>query len=146
MGIADLSNVLKIFGGSEPGPEERQALFKEVLLMTLSRATSADANIDPAEVETVQSILKRILDEDIPAPEIRVAAKSEIYEKAPFDKFLSSVAGKLSSGERVSVANALAEVIRSDCRISEREITFFDAVSHSLRITPAELAGIIESG
>ncbi len=143
MAIADLSNVLKIFGGSEPTEEERRALFKEVLLMTLSRATSADANIDPAEVDTVQTILKRTLDEDIRAADIRVAAKSEIYESAPLPDYLSSVAGRLNSAERVAIARALADVIHSDCRISEREVHFFDMVADSLKITPAELAGIV---
>lgn len=145
MAIADLSSVLKIFGGSEPTEEERQALFREVMLMTLSRATSADANIDTAEVDTVQAILKKTLGDDIDAAEIRVAAKSEIYERAPLPDYLASVAKKLDSAERVAIAEALAEVIRSDCRISEREVNFFDMVAKALRITPAELAGIIAS-
>ena len=145
MAIADLSNVLKIFGGSEPTEEERRALFKEVLLMTLARPTSADANIDPAEVDTVQAILKRTLGEDIDSADIRVAAKSEIYESAPLPDYLSSVAKRLDSGERVAIAKALADVIHSDCRISEREVNFFDMVAKSLKITPAELAGIVAS-
>ena len=145
MAIADLSNVLKIFGGSEPTEEERRALFKEVLLMTLARATSADANIDPAEVDTVQAILKRTLGEEIEAADIRVAAKSEIYESAPLPDYLASVAKRLNSDERVAIAKALADVIHSDCRISEREVNFFDMVAKSLKITPAELAGIVAS-
>lgn len=143
MAIADLSNILKIFSGSEPTAEERRTLFKEVILMALSRATSADANIDPAEVETVQSILKRTLGEDIDAADIRVAAKSEIYERAPLPDYLASVAKRLNSAERVAIAKALADVIHSDCRISEREVNFFDMVAKALRITPAELAGIV---
>ena len=42
MSIASLSGVLKIFGGSEPTPDEKAELAKEVMLMTLARATSAD--------------------------------------------------------------------------------------------------------
>lgn len=145
MAIADLSSVLKIFGGSEPTEEEQRTLFKEVLLMTLARATSADANIDTAEVDTVQTILKKTLGEDFQAADIRVAAKSEIYESAPLPDYLSSVAKKLNSAERVAIATALADVIRSDCRISEREVNFFDMVAKALKITPAELAGIVAS-
>lgn len=143
MAIADLKSVLKIFGGSEPTEEERTALFKEVLLMTLARATSADANIHPAEVDTVQTILKRRLGDDIDAADIRVAAKSEIYEHAPLPDYLGSVSKRLNSTERVTIANALADVLRSDERISEREVKFFDMVARALRITPAELAGIV---
>lgn len=143
MAIADLSNVLKIFGGSEPSEEERQALFREVLVMTLARATSADANINTAEVDTVQQIVQRTIGEEVPAADIRVAARSEIYEKAPLNDYLSSVAKKLNSTERVAIARALADVIHSDCRISEREVDFFDSVARALKITPAELAGIV---
>lgn len=113
--------------------------------MTLARATSADANIDTAEVDTVQTILKKTLGEDFQAADIRVAAKSEIYESAPLPDYLSSVAKKLNSAERVAIATALADVIRSDCRISEREVNFFDMVAKALKITPAELAGIVAS-
>ena len=45
MSIASLGGVLKIFGGSEPTPEEQAQLTKEVMLMTLARATAADTNI-----------------------------------------------------------------------------------------------------
>ena len=54
MGIANLSHVLKIFSGSDLNAEEESVLFGEVLLMTLARASSADANTHPVEVETVR--------------------------------------------------------------------------------------------
>jgi hypothetical protein len=59
MGIADLSNVLSIFRGSEPDPEKQKELFKEVLLMTLARASSSDSSIHHVEVESIQGILQR---------------------------------------------------------------------------------------
>ena len=40
---------MNIFRGKEPSDSERDALFKEVLLMTLARASSSDAAIDPVE-------------------------------------------------------------------------------------------------
>ena len=59
MAIADLSNVLKIFADSELDEEQEQELFKEALLMTLARASSSDANIDPVEISTIQEIMKQ---------------------------------------------------------------------------------------
>ena len=44
MSIADLSNVLKIFGNSDIDPGQQKELFKEALLMTLARASSSDAS------------------------------------------------------------------------------------------------------
>jgi hypothetical protein len=60
MATIDLGNVLKVFGGNKPTPEERKQLVKEVLLMTLARASSSDSNINSCEVGTVtvQRVLK----------------------------------------------------------------------------------------
>ncbi len=143
MSLADLSNVLKIFGGSECTAEEKEALFKETLLMTLSRATSADSNIDPAEVDTVRDVIKRVTGEDVPVAEIRVAAASEIYETASLEKFLAKAGRKLDVRQCVIVTQSLADVIRSDLGVREREVTFFNMVAGALGVTPAQLAGLI---
>ena len=58
MAIADLKSVLKIFGGSDVGADERDELYKEVLLMTLARAANADINIQTVEVDRIREILK----------------------------------------------------------------------------------------
>ena len=64
MGLADFKSILSaLTGNSEPTEEERQQLFKEVALMTLARATSADTNIKHVEVETVQDVLKQSAEE-----------------------------------------------------------------------------------
>ena len=70
MSIANLSSVLKIFQGSNLSSEEESALFREVLLMTLSRATSEDSNVQPVEIATVQKILKDAIGEDVDAAEV----------------------------------------------------------------------------
>lgn len=143
MSIADLSNVLKIFRGTDLTPEEEKHLFREVLLMTLARASSSDANIAPVEVETVQAIVKKTTGKDISAASIRVAAASDLYETASLEKFLSSCGRKLDATSRVTTVQALAEVIKSDTRVTSREVDFFDMVARALAVTPAELAGLI---
>ena len=95
MSIASLAGVLKIFGGSDPSPEEQAQLAKEVMLMTLARATAADTNIKAIEIEKVREVLLARTGEDIPAADVRVAANSRMYEKAPLDKYISSSAKKL---------------------------------------------------
>ena len=90
MGIADLSNVLSIFRGSEPDPEAQKELFKEVLLMTLARASSSDASIQQIEVESIQGILKRETGDEISVADVRKAARSDLYEDVPLGKYLSS--------------------------------------------------------
>ncbi len=143
MSIANLSSVLKIFQGSNLDSEEENALFREVLLMTLSRATSEDSNIQPIEVETVRAIIKDAIGEDIDAAEVRVAAKSEIYESASLEKYLASCGTKLDSASRAATVKALADVIKSDTEITSREVRFFDMVADALEVTPAEVAGLV---
>ena len=143
MSIADLRNVLSIFGGSEPGPEEQEELFKEVLLMTLARASSSDSNIQEIEVAHIQEILQRETGDEFSTADVRKAARSDLYEKVPLRKYLSSASRKLSSGDRTKIIQTLAEVIRSDTEVSVLEIDFFNDIADSLKTTPAELVGLV---
>lgn len=143
MSIASLAGVLKIFGGSDPSPEEQAQLAKEVMLMTLARATAADTNIKAIEVDKVREVLKSYTGDDFPDSEIRVAANSRIYEKAPLDKYVATSARKLQTADRLDIAKALEEVINADGRVSDREITFFNDIVNNLDLTPAQLMGLI---
>ncbi len=142
MSISSLASVLKIFGGSDPTPEEQAQLTKEVMLMTLARATAADTNIKAIEVEKVREVLMARTGEDFPAADVRVAANSQIYEKAPLNKYLSSSAKKLGPDDRLQIAQALADVVNADGRVSDREISFFNDVAAALALTPAQLMGL----
>ncbi len=144
MSIASLAGVLKIFGGSDPSPEEQAQLAKEVMLMTLARATAADTNIKAIEIEKVRDVLRAHTGEDFPAADVRVAANSRIYESAPLDKYIATSAKKLTASDRQDIAQALAEVINADGRVSSREIDFFNKVAASLSLTPAQLMGLKE--
>jgi uncharacterized tellurite resistance protein B-like protein len=143
MSIAKLTHVLKIFGGAEPSPEEEHKLVKETLMMTLARASSADSSISPVEVETVREIIKRVTGDDVSSADVRVAAHAELFETTPLTTCLSRIGGKLKAKDRVMVVQSLAEVIRSDVEITAREVAFFDGVANALKVTPAELAGLI---
>jgi len=142
MAIADLSSVLKIFGESSPDEDEQKALYGEALLMTLARASSSDANIDPAEISTIQTIVSRETGEEVSSQDVRRAARTELYETTPLRKYLRSVQRELRAEDRRKIVQALAEVINSDCKVSVLEIDFFNRVADALRITPAELAGL----
>lgn len=142
MASLDFSNVLKVFKESRPSEEEADALFKEVLVMTLSRATSSDSHIDDHEVAAVAKILCRETGEDISSAQIQVAAKSELFEERPIDRYLSKVRDKLSMSQRLRIAECLAEVIKSDVKVRRAELRFFDRVAGALEIQAHQLAGL----
>lgn len=143
MAIADLKNVLKIFGGSDVSEESENELFKEVLLMTLARASDADINIQKVEVDRIREIIKAHTGEDVSAADVRVAARAELYAEATLRKYLASVRKKLTAPHRAETVHALADVFRSDNAVSVLEVDFFNGVAEALKVTPAELAGLV---
>ena len=143
MSLVDFGNILKFVRGGEPTPEEKKQLFKEAALMALARATSSDTNIHHLEVEAVQQILKEVTDEEVSVADIRVAAGSELFEKQPLEKYLSGVGRKLEAKDRMIIMHSLAEVIRSDERVSHFETDYFDMVANALKVTPSEIIGLV---
>jgi uncharacterized tellurite resistance protein B-like protein len=142
MALADLKNVLNIFGGSEIGEDKQNELFKEVLLMTLARAADADINIQAIEVKSIQAIIKEHTGEDVSAADVRVAARAELYAEANLRKYLSKVQGKMKPEHRAQTVQALADIFRSDHVVNPLEIDFFNGVVESLSVTPAQVAGL----
>ncbi|MCH7829423.1 MAG: TerB family tellurite resistance protein [Proteobacteria bacterium] len=143
MAIADLKNVLNIFGGADVSEEQQNELFKEVLLMTLARAADADINIQTVEVERIQEILKERTGEEFSSADIRVAARAELYAEATLRKYLGSVRNKLSPANCADTIQALADVLRSDSNVSVLEVDFFDRVAKALHATPSQIAGLV---
>lgn len=143
MAIADLKNVLKIFGGSELSETEQDELLKEVLLMTLARAADADINIQTVEVDRIREILKAHTGEDFSAADVRVAARAELYAESTLRKYLGSVRKKLRPQDRAEVVAALTDVFRSDSNVSPLEIDFFNRTVEALQATPAQIAGLV---
>lgn len=143
MAIADLKNVLRIFGGSEITEDKENELFKEVLLMTLARAADADINIQTVEVDRIREILKEHTGEEFSAADIRVAARSELYADSTLIKYLNTVHKKMSAAHRAETIQALADVFRSDKNVSVLEVDFFDKVAEALRVTPSQMAGLV---
>ena len=142
MALADLKNVLNIFGGSEISEDEQNELFKEVLLMTLARAADADINIQSAEVDRIQEIVKQHTGEEVSAADVRVAARAELYAEANLRKYLGKVSNKLTDEQRSEVIHALADVFRSDEDVSPLEVDFFNRTANAIGVTPAQLVGL----
>jgi len=142
MGIAELKIVLKVFRGDKLSLEEASDLVKEVLLMTLARATRSDTHIAPIEVRAVQRFILHATGEDLSEADVRIAASAHLFESISLESALAKVSSSLTSENRVFIAQGLAEVIVSDLRISELELDFFDSVAKALSIRPSELAGL----
>lgn len=141
MAIKDF-NLLKRLRGTPISAEEQQALFREAMLMTLARATNADAYTTRAEVDTVRAVYTRHTGEEVSAADVRVAASSDLFETAPLDKWLSSVSRKLDDEHCKDIVRALIEVIRTDGFVRSGEADFFNMVVDALKLKPIDIIEI----
>ena len=142
MAVADLSRFLKIFSDSSPSEEKQKELYSEALLMTLAQASSSDANIHPAEIETIQQIMQRQTGQELTKADIRKAARPELHDSVYLRKYLRSVRHQLKAEDRSKILQAVADVIKSDNQINVLEIDFFYQVANALRITLVEPLGL----
>jgi uncharacterized tellurite resistance protein B-like protein len=142
MAIADLTNVLKIFGGSDVGEDKQKDLFEETLLMTLARAANADVSIQNVEVESIRGILKKHTGKEFSQADIRIAAREELYAEATLVKYLRRAEKGLKEDHCTEIVQALIELFRSDQNVSALEVDFFNNVVGALNVTPAQIAGL----
>ena len=141
MSLINFETLSSLFRSSGSDANQKQ-LLKEVLLMVLARATSADKNIDPGELDIVQEILKEVTGETFSHGDIHTAANSEIFERVPLDRYLTRATRKLDDEDRFLILQSLIRVLNSDNHMREFEIDYFDRVAHALKATPSEIAGL----
>jgi len=146
MAIVSFSHIIEFFSGGDKEPTETQqrSLMEEALLLTLSRATNADSNINPVEIETVQQIFREVVGTEVSSKDVRVAAISDLYKEATLEKYLAKVAGKMTTGDRQTIVQALARVIKVDEKVSPFEVEFFNGVVAALGLSHAETSGLVE--
>jgi uncharacterized tellurite resistance protein B-like protein len=141
--LSAFSNIKRLFGGSVSSDSEREGLFREALLLTLARAADADTNVRAVEVEAVRSMVQRETGDEVSDADVRVAAKSELYERAPLSAYLSQVSRSLLPVHRSAIVRCLHELIKSDRQVTVHEIDFFNQVVSALNATPAEIIGLV---
>ncbi|EAQ96961.2 TerB family tellurite resistance protein [Congregibacter litoralis] len=141
MALVDFNKVRQLFGESPQTADSD--LFRELFVLVLSRATDADAYTHPAEIATVQSVIKEELGTDLSDSEVRTAALSKIYETTPLQKCLVNAAPKLNMEQRRAILRGLVAVMHADDSISSREAEFFNMVVSALGLSAADAAGLI---
>ena len=139
---SSLSAIFKLFDETSGSSEEDEELFNETVLMTLSRATSVDSNIHPAEIGLVRDIVSELTGQEISDSDVRVAANSHIYEEGSLSRYLNAVSVRISVERKIALINALASIINADERITEREVFFFNMVVSDLNLRASDLVGL----
>jgi uncharacterized tellurite resistance protein B-like protein len=141
MSPVNFSSLTSLFQSSD-SEASSAALMKELLILVLARATSADTNVEASEVAAVQATLLDVIGETISEADIRLAAQSEMFERQSLDRYLKKATRKLDDEDRVLILQSLIRVLRSDDHIREFELDYFDRVANALKATPSEIAGL----
>jgi uncharacterized tellurite resistance protein B-like protein len=141
MSPVNFSSLASLFQSSD-SEASSAALMKELLILVLARATSADTNVEDSEVAAVQATLLDVIGETISEADIRLAAQSEMFERQSLDRYLKKATRKLDDEDRVLILQSLIRVLRSDDHIREFELDYFDRVANALKATPSEIAGL----
>ena len=139
-----LHHLLNVFRGGELAPEDRAVLLEEVFVAVAGRAVSADTNINPREVETVQRLYKRAFGGEIAASAVRSAANSELFETTPLVSYVKAAGRRLSGEDKHLICDSVREIITADGRVGKWEIDFFNQMADALRMTPAQIAGLFQ--
>ena len=142
MAINDLNSLVRIFGRFSPGAEIQNKNYKEILLITLAQASIVDANIHPLEIAKIQQIMRRETAQEFTEAEIRRASRSTTYASASLDKYLRRAQGNLNSENKITILQAIVDVIKSDAEVNVLEIDYYNQAVSALQLTPAEQAGL----
>ena len=140
--IKSTLNLISSLFSDNPNEEQVEELFNEVLLVTLARATKADSNIHPVEVELVKEKVEEVTGLRVSVKDVRVAANSELFERTTLDNLLGRVSSLVTIDKKIVLMKALSDILKADQRVTEREIRFFNRVSRSLSVTPADIIGL----
>lgn len=136
--FSSLKNIMTNHGQDN----DARALFEEVLLLVLARASRVDSNVESIEVRHVQKALKEMTGAEYSEAEVQTAASSEIFETQSLERTLAKASGNLSSENKAQILHCLAELLQSDDAIRHPELEFFDHVAAALRASPSEIAGL----
>ena len=142
MALGDLIQIKQFFGLNRDGKADSE-VYGEFMLMVLARATDVDAYTHPAEVEVVQQVLEKRLGQRVESSDVRIAARSRLYETAPLERYISRVGLRLSRSDRRTIISALIEVLKADGRVATAEAEYFNMVASAMELDFAEVAGLI---
>ena len=141
MALVDLKKLKGLVNAGTSGADDRE-IFGQLLFTILTKAARIDLHTDASEVEAIQKIMKEYTGEIYESAAVRTAAAGQAAERSL--RPVSKLAAKLPEDMRVLAINALKELMGADERISHAEIEYFNAVASAMRLSFADVAGLLE--
>lgn len=141
MALVDLQKLKSLVTAGSSAHDESER-FKQLLFMILTKAARVDLHTDAAEVDLIQKIMLEYTGEAYEAATIRAEATAQSQENSL--RPISKLASTLPENLRVLAVSALKEVMGADERVSYAEIDYFNAVAGAMRLSFADVAGLLQ--
>ena len=88
-------------------------------------------------MKKVQEIMKRETGLEVVSSGVYIASKSQLFEKAPLEKYVYRWGKTMPPGLRQRLAVEIAEVCKAGGEFNDMEAAYFNAMAESLRLTPS---------
>ena len=141
MALVNLQNLKSLMTSTTSADDDREN-YKTLLFTILTKASRVDLHTDGSEVELIQKIMLEYTGETYDAGSIRAEAIAQSQDESL--RPVAKLAAKLPESMRVLAIDALASVMRADDQISYAEIDYFNAVAGAMRLSFADVAGLLK--
>jgi len=141
MALVNLQSLKSLMTSTASADDEREN-YKTLLFTILTKASRVDLHTDGSEVELIQKIMLEYTGETYDAGSIRAEAIAQSQDESL--RPVAKLAAKLPESMRVLAIDALASVMRADDQISYAEIDYFNAVAGAMRLSFADVAGLLK--
>ena len=141
MALVNLQSLKSLMTSTTSADDDRES-YKTLLFTILTKASRVDLHSDGTEIELIQKIMFDYTGETYDAGSIRAEAIAQAQGESL--RPVAKLAAKLPESMRVLAIDALASVIRADDNISYAEIDYFNAVAGAMRLSFADVAGLLQ--
>jgi len=141
MALVNLQSLKSLMTSTTSADDYRES-YKTLLFTILTKASRVDLHSDGTEIELIQKIMFDYTGETYDAGSIRAEAITQAQGESL--RPVAKLAAKLPESMRVLAIDALASVIRADDNISYAEIDYFNAVAGAMRLSFADVAGLLQ--
>jgi uncharacterized tellurite resistance protein B-like protein len=141
MALVNLQSLKSLMTSTTSADDDREN-YKTLLFTILTKASRVDLHSDGTEIELIQKIMFDYTGETFDAGSIRAEAIAQAQGESL--RPVAKLAAKLPESMRVLAIDALASVIRADDNISYAEIDYFNAVAGAMRLSFADVAGLLQ--
>lgn len=141
MALVDLEKIKALVKTGSSAADERE-IFGRLLLIILTKAARIDLHTDASEIDMIQNLLQEYTGQTYDSGTLRAEAIAQSQETSL--RPVAKLAAKLPEEMRVLAIGALKDVMGADERVSYAEIDYFNAVAGAMRLSFADVAGLLQ--